>query len=63
MKPIRIFRHVSCEGPGYLGQFLDREGVPWQLVCIDADQPVPQDLGAVSGLVFMGGAGSPTSCD
>jgi GMP synthase-like glutamine amidotransferase len=56
VKPIRIFRHVSCEGPGYLGQFLDRRGAPWQLVCIDADQPVPQDLGAVSGLVFMGGA-------
>jgi GMP synthase-like glutamine amidotransferase len=56
VKPIRIFRHVSCEGPGYLGQFLDRHGVPWQLVCIDADQRVPQDLGAVSGLVFMGGA-------
>lgn len=26
------------------------------MVCIDADQPVPGDLGAVSGLVFMGGA-------
>lgn len=56
VKPIRIFRHVSCEGPGYLGQFFDRQGMPWELVCIDADQPVPQVLNEVSGLVFMGGA-------
>ena len=55
MQPIRIFRHVLCEGPGYLGRFLDQEGVPWKLVCLDEGISVPQDLDAVSGLVFMGG--------
>ena len=56
MKPIRIFRHVACEGPGYLGEFLQRKGMIWELVCVDENQPVPQDLGRVSGLIFMGGA-------
>ncbi len=56
MKPIRIFRHIACEGPGYLGDFLDREDIPWELVCIDANRPVPADVDAVSGLVFMGAA-------
>jgi GMP synthase-like glutamine amidotransferase len=46
---------VLCEGPGYLGHFLDREGVPWKLVCLDEGIGVPQDLETVSGLVFMGG--------
>jgi GMP synthase-like glutamine amidotransferase len=56
MKPIRIFRHVVCEGPGYLGQFLDRRAIPWEVVCLDEDAHVPQDLGAVSALVFLGGS-------
>ncbi len=58
MKPIRIFRHIACEGPGYLGEFLDRHQVPWELVCIDADRPVPPQVDDVSGLVFMGAQAS-----
>jgi len=55
LKPIRIFRHVACEGPGYLGEFLDRRGVPWQVVCIDEEHSVPPQTDDISGLVFMGG--------
>ena len=28
MKPVRIFRHVACEGPGYLGSFLKQNNIP-----------------------------------
>jgi GMP synthase-like glutamine amidotransferase len=55
LKRIRIFRHVVCEGPGYLGQYLDRRGVAWELVCLDEGSAVPANLDEVSGLVFMGG--------
>lgn len=55
MKPVRIFRHIDCEGPGYLAEVLDREGVPWELVAIDRGEAVPPALDDVSGLVFMGG--------
>jgi len=58
VKPIRIFRHVNCENPGYLGEFLDARGTPWELACIDSERPVPQQIDDVSGLIFMGGAGS-----
>ena len=58
MKPVRIFRHIACEPPGYLGDFLRARGVPFEVVCIDEGQTVPADLDGVSGLVFMGGAGS-----
>lgn len=56
MKPVRIFRHVVCEGPGYLGTFLERKNIPYDVICIDEDITVPQSLDDVSGLVFMGGS-------
>ena len=55
MKPIRIFRHVAHEGPGYLGQFLNRQQCPYEVVEIDQGAPVPDGLDDVSALVFMGG--------
>jgi len=56
MKPVRIFRHVACEGPGYLGVYLERNNIPYDIVCIDEGVTVPKDLDSVSGLVFMGGS-------
>lgn len=56
MKPILIFRHVTCEGPGYLGTFLKNNNIPYEIVCIDEGIPVPQNVDTVSGLVFMGGS-------
>lgn len=55
MKPIAIFRHVAVEGPGYLGEFLTARNIPWQLIAIDAHDPMPSTASAFSGLVFMGG--------
>ena len=56
MKPVRIFRHIACEGPGYLGTLLDNQQIPYEIICIDENRPVPQSLDDVSGLVFMGGS-------
>jgi len=55
MKPVRIYRHVACKGPGYLGQFLDDHNVAYEIICIDEGVTVPQDLHTISGLIFMGG--------
>jgi GMP synthase-like glutamine amidotransferase len=55
MKPIAIFRHSPTEGPGYFADYLDSKGVPWQLVKIDAGEPVPTDPRAFSGAALMGG--------
>jgi GMP synthase-like glutamine amidotransferase len=55
MDPILIFRHVACEGPGYFAEFLADREVPFRLVCIDRDEPVPERPDGVSALVFMGG--------
>jgi len=55
MKPVAVFRHAAPEGPGYLAAFFGRHAIPWQLVAIDAGDPVPPAAEAFSGLVFMGG--------
>lgn len=55
MKPVLIFRHLACEGPGYFTNFLDRHAIPWRLIAIDERQPVPNKIDNVSALVFMGG--------
>jgi GMP synthase-like glutamine amidotransferase len=55
MKPIAVFRHSPGEGPGYFATFLERHGIPWELVAIDAGVPPPPTPTAYSGLCFMGG--------
>ena len=55
MKPVAIFRQAATEGPGYFATYLARHGVPWQLIRIDAGEPVPERAARFGGLVFMGG--------
>lgn len=55
MQEILIFRHAPHEGPGYLADYLDRHHLPWRLIRIDQDDPIPSSIDGVSGLVFMGG--------
>lgn len=56
MRPLYIFRHIACEGPGYLAEVLERFQVPFRLIRIDAGDPVPDTIADCSGLVFMGGS-------
>jgi GMP synthase-like glutamine amidotransferase len=55
MKPVVVFRHIECEGPGYLGDFLDARRVPYRVIRIDAGEAVPARIDGAGGLVFMGG--------
>ncbi|MBK7898913.1 MAG: type 1 glutamine amidotransferase [Azonexus sp.] len=55
MRPVAIFRHSPSEGPGYFAIFLERHGIPWRLIAIDAGEPVPAGADAYAGLCFMGG--------
>ncbi|WP_334157508.1 type 1 glutamine amidotransferase [Oryzomicrobium sp.] len=70
MRPVAIFRHFPSEGPGYFATFLDAHRIPWTLIAIDRNDPVPRVSGELgesgsaasapsrfpySGLCFMGG--------
>lgn len=55
MQEILIFRHAPHEGPGYLADYLDRRRLPWRLIRIDRDEPIPSSIDGVPGIVLMGG--------
>ncbi len=55
MKPIYIFRHIECEGPGYLGLYLQRRNIPFTVIRIDQGETIPSDPTGCSALAFMGG--------
>ncbi len=52
---IHVLRHIDIEGPGYLEEVLERRGLPWRLVKVDAGEAVPATLEGISGLVLLGG--------
>lgn len=54
MKPVAICRYAPHEGPGYFAAYLERRGLPWRLVKIDAGEPLPQAR-EIAGLAMMGG--------
>jgi GMP synthase-like glutamine amidotransferase len=54
-KPVVIFRFLAHEGPGYLGDFLDAQNIPWQLIKVDEGALIPSSILAYSGMVLMGG--------
>ena len=55
MKPIYIFRHIDCEGPGYLAEVLDARGLSYRIVAVDRGEAIPASPRDAAGLVFMGG--------
>ena len=55
MKEVIIFRFLGREGPGYLGDFLDEQKIPWRMVKVDEGEPIPASILACSGMVLMGG--------
>ena len=55
MRPLTVFRHITCEGPGYLAEVLERNAVPYDIVRIDQGDSVPSSIEGSAGLVFMGG--------
>ena len=49
-----VFQHIACEHPGSLRRFLERDGVQWDAVELDGNEPIP-DLTAYDALWVMGG--------
>ena len=55
MRPLTVFRHIACEGPGYLAEVLERQAIPYRIIKVDKNEPVPDSIDDTAGLVFMGG--------
>lgn len=50
-----ISRHYVTEGPGYFADFIQRHGIPYETVKIDAGESLPTSLAEYAGFVLMGG--------
>jgi GMP synthase-like glutamine amidotransferase len=55
MKPILILQHLSSDGPGYFGVWLQRQGVPFVVRNTEAGQAFPADMGDHAALAVLGG--------
>ncbi len=55
MRAVAILRFSRTEGPAFFADWLDARGIPWQLIALDENAPVPVDPQAYSGIGMMGG--------
>jgi GMP synthase-like glutamine amidotransferase len=55
MKPVVIFVNITHEGPGYLGDFLTEQNIPWQVIHTNGIEFLPVSILGYSGVVIMGG--------
>ncbi len=55
MKPIVILQHVDNDGPCYFTEFLDGQGLAWQMVRADLGEALPSDIRRFSGYAILGG--------
>ena len=60
MLPVAIFRFSRTEGPAHFAEWLDAQGVSWQLIAIDRGDAIPTDSTAYAGVGMMGGPMSVT---
>lgn len=52
---ILIVKHIDIEGPGTLGDFLDKNKIPYQIIDLGAGDILPDDLSSIKAVVVLGG--------
>ena len=55
IKPVIVFQNIAHEGPGYLGDFLTQQNIPWQIINTNEVGALPASILDYSGVVIMGG--------
>lgn len=55
MKPVLVLQHLSTDGPGYLGTWLDAHHVPWEVRNTDAGEAYPERIDGYGALAILGG--------
>ncbi len=55
MQPVLILQHLSSDGPAYLGSWLARQGVPFEVFDTEAGHTYPADLRPYGALAILGG--------
>ena len=55
MRDVAILRFSATEGPAYFADWLDTQGIGWQLIAVDEGVAMPTDSRAYAGIGMMGG--------
>jgi len=55
MKPVLILQHLSTDGPGYFGRWLERQGIAFEVRNTEAGQAFPTNLADHAALAVLGG--------
>ena len=55
---VLVLQHLNEDGPGFLGQWLDEQGVRWRVCCTEAGEAYPASVEGFKGLAVLGGAWS-----
>lgn len=55
---VLVLQHLNEDGPGFLGQWLDEQGLRWQVRCAEAAEAYPASVKGYKGLAVLGGAWS-----
>lgn len=53
---VLVLQHTLEDGPGYLGAWLERERVAWEVRCTEAGDAFPDSLRGYRALAVLGGA-------
>lgn len=52
---VLVLQHLPDDGPGYLGHWLDTQGISWHVFCADEGELYPASVRAYKALAVLGG--------
>ena len=55
MRAVALFRFSPTDGPGHFAEWLDSQGIAWELFALDRGDAVPADPRTFAGVGMMGG--------
>ncbi|WP_300654428.1 type 1 glutamine amidotransferase [Hydrogenophaga sp.] len=55
---VLVLQHLVEDGPGFLGEWLDAQGITWHVRCTEAGESYPASVRGYRGLAVLGGAWS-----
>jgi len=55
MKPVLVLQNLTFDGPGFLGTWLRRQGIPFEVFDTEAGQAYPTRIAGYGALALLGG--------